>query len=269
MIFKKRALLSILGAAVLAIPMLCRSQEASKPVFEVASIKPNRSGVGSAFNGSPNRLVATALSLSFLIREAYGVRDFQLVGGPDWINTDRWDIEAKATEGAISTPAASMDMMLQSLLEDRFQLKVHREMKELPVYDVTVARGGLKMKLSPDQSPPVRGTGKDGPPRPGEVRRGGMRMGSGEIEASAWTVHNFINLLSRQMDRTLVDKTDVQGFYDIKLEWTPDLSGSPPAGSEPPSIFTALQEQLGLKLESAKGLVEVLMIEDARKPAEN
>lgn len=276
--------LQTLALGVFAIAAVASSLQSQAPAsrlsFEVASVKPSKSTGESAIDGSPNRFVATGIPLRFLMREAYGVRDFQILDGPDWINTDRWDIEGKAGEGtkgdgpADPSRPAEMGLMLQALLEERFELKFHREVRELPVYELAVAKGGPKIRLSPDQSPPIRPTEKSGPPRPGEVRRGGMRMGRGEIEANAWTVMNFTNLLSQQMDRTLVDKTNLVGLFDFKLKWGPGFRGSDQLGGAPPpqdepEIFTAIQEQLGLKVESAKGPVEILVIDSVQKPTEN
>jgi uncharacterized protein (TIGR03435 family) len=183
-----------------------------------------------------------------------------------------------------------MSLMLQSLLEDRFQLKIHRETKELPVYDLAVAKGGPKVKLSEDQSPfrpPERGAAPPPPPqRGGPMPRGSMRMGRGDLEATALPLTSLINALSQQLGRTIVDKTGLQGLYDIKLQWTPDALPSGPAGSggpagirgpnEPPppdpagpTIFTAVQEQLGLRLESSKGPVEIIVIDNVERPAAN
>jgi uncharacterized protein (TIGR03435 family) len=175
-------------------------------------------------------------------------------------------------------------MMVQSLIEDRFQLKMHREIKELPVYELLVAKSGLKMKLSADQSPEaLQESGSKPPPLPqrgGPAPRGVLRMGRGSLETNGAPVSNFILGLSQQLGRPVIDKTGITGFYDIKLQWTPELGQGQvaPGGSEPappppdisgPSIFTAIQEQLGLRLESSKGPVEVLVIDSVQKPTEN
>jgi uncharacterized protein (TIGR03435 family) len=200
--------------------------------------------------------VATGVPLRMLITEAYSVRDFQIVGGPGWMNTDRWDVEGKPkTEVSADSQTA---LMVQSLIEERFQLNFHRETRELPVYELTVAKGGTKMKLS--AATQSRG-----------------RMGRGGIEGSGWSLANFIKFLSQQFDRSLIDKTDLKGIYDIKLQWSPGLRGAgpvqpgaqPPARTDQPDIFTAIQEQLGLKLESSKGPVEVIVIDSVQRPTEN
>ena len=263
-----------------------------KPSFEVATVKPNAAGDNRvAIMRQPGgRFMTTNTSLRMLLGFAYGVRDFQISGGPSWVNTDRWNIEGRAKESDLPLLAGPLDptvtnpllQMVQSLIEDRFQFKMHREARELPVYELVVAKGGAKVKLSEDQTPirlPERGAPPPPPPqRGGPMPRGSMRLGRGDLEATGVPFSNFITALSNQLGRTVIDKTDLKGFYDIKLQWTPEIGQGPvvPGGPEPPpppadgpSIFTAIQEQLGLRLESAKGPVEVLVIDSVQKPSEN
>ena len=288
--------LVVLAAVVIVIPIFSQSPAGVKPSFEVASIKPGDPGQrGSSIMNQPGgRLVTRGMPLRALITFAYRVRDFQIIGGPAWLTTDRWDIEARAEEGSIAQPAGPPDpntpdpmaIRLQSLLEDRFQLKMHRDTRELPIYELSVAKGGSKAKLSEDQSPyrpPEPGTPAPPPPqRGGAMPRFSMRVGRGSLEAVSMDVSNVVQTLASVLGRTVVDKTGLKGLYDIKLQWTPDpvaggLGGPPaPAGTEPPaadpngpSIFTAVQEQLGWKLDSAKGPVDVLVIDRVEKPAEN
>jgi bla regulator protein blaR1 len=293
----KALVLIALGITVVAIPIFSQAPAGSKPSFEAATIKPNLSGENHvAILGQPGgRFVVTGASLKMIMGVAYSVRDFQIIGGPTWITSDRWDIEAKAEEGSIPPPAGPPDpttpnplaIRVQSLLEDRFQLKIHHETKELPVYELTVAKGGPKMKLSEDQTPfrpPERGGAPPPPPqRGGPVPRGGMRMGRGNLEATGVPFANLVQALSQQLGRTVIDKTDLKGFYDIKLQWTPEFSPAgplgpggpggpeppPPADASGPSIFTALQEQLGLKLDSTKGPVDVIVIDSVQRPTAN
>jgi uncharacterized protein (TIGR03435 family) len=291
----KTLVLIALGMLVIGIPVFSQAPPGAKPSFEVASIKPNTSGENRvAILGSPGgRITMTGVTLRLIITFAYRVRDFQISGGPNWISSDRWNIEARAEEGSIPPPTGPPDpnvpdpmaVRTQSLLEDRFQLKFHRETKEMPVYELTVAKSGAKVKLSEDQTPfrPFeRGAAPPPPPqRGGPMPRGNMRMGRGGLEANGVPFANFVSALSQQLGRTVIDKTGLKGFYDIKLEWTPELGqggpfGPPPGGPEPPppdpsgpTIFTAVQEQLGLRLESTKGPVEVLVIDSAQRPTEN
>ena len=290
---QRTLLLISLGVVIVAIPIFSQGPGQAKPSFEVATVKPNASGDNRvAIMRQPGgRFVSTGISLKMLMGFAYRVRDFQISGGPNWITTDRWNIEGKAEEGSIPPPTGPPDpnvpdplsLMVQSLIEERFQLKMHRETKELPVYDLVAAKGGPKIKLSEDQSPfrpPERGA----PPLPpvqrgGPMPRGSMRMGRGELEANGVPLANFIQTLSQQLGRPVIDKTELKGLYDIKLQWTPELGQGlvVPGGPEPPpppadagaSIFTAVQEQLGLRLESTKGPVEVLVIDSVQKPTEN
>jgi uncharacterized protein (TIGR03435 family) len=285
----KIACLTSLAGLVIAIPIFSQKPDAPRPSFEVATIKPNTSAeLRIAILAQPGgRFIATGVSLRLLMGYAYGVRDFQISGGPSWVPSDRWDITARAEEGSIppgprdpNTPDP-LALRTQSLLEDRFQLKFHRETKELPVYELTVAKGGTKLHLSEDQNP-LRPPERGDPPfqRGGPMPRGNMRMGRGSLEATAVPIANFVRAMSQQLGRTVMDKTGLTGLYDIKLEWTPDpIQGGAfplPAGVEPPapdpsgpSIFTAIQDQLGLKLDGSKGAVEVLVIDSVQKPVEN
>src|SRR5689334_3670323 len=282
MTLRKRFLLMFLIIGGIAIPILSQQPNSPKPSFEVATVKPSASNDNRiSIMGEPGgRFRVTNATLKMVMGVAYRVRDFQILGGPAWTGTDRWNIEGKAEEGSIPQVTLPLDptvpnplmLMVQSLLEDRFQLKLHRETRELPVYELFTAKGGSKMKLSADQSPigpPERGSPPPMPKPGGPMPRGMMGMGPGRIEANGVPITNFIQVLSQQLGRPVIDKTGLKGFFDIKLQWTPDLGEGfvKPGGTEPappppdtsgPSIFTAIQEQLGLRLESAKGPVEVL-----------
>jgi len=297
---KLRALfLALPFAFAIAAPVLAQAPGEARPSFEVASIKPNTSAqMGMSIGIQPGgRFVASGMTFRFLITFAYRVRDFQVIGGPSWTTSDRWNIEARAEEGSILPQTGPRDpnapdpigLRLQSLLEDRFQLKLHRETRELPAYELSVAKSGLKIKLSEDQTPyrpPAKG---DPPAQPQIIKPGGpmprrsMLMGMGNLEANGVEFDSFVQMLSQQLGRTVIDKTGLKGLYDIKLQWAPEARqgatpfGPSPAGVEPPpasdpsgpSIFTAVQEQLGLKLESTKGPTEVIIIDSVEKPSEN
>ena len=215
---QRTLLLISLGVVIVAIPIFSQGPGQAKPSFEVATVKPNASGDNRvAIMRQPGgRFVSTGISLKMLMGFAYRVRDFQISGGPNWITTDRWNIEGKAEEGSIPPPTGPPDpnvpdplsLMVQSLIEERFQLKMHRETKELPVYELVAAKGGPKIKLSEDQSPfrpPERGA----PPLPpvqrgGPMPRGSMRMGRGELEANGVPLANFIQTLSQQLGRPVI-----------------------------------------------------------------
>jgi uncharacterized protein (TIGR03435 family) len=292
--------LLLFAAAAIPNPVFSQAPGESRPSFEVSSIKPNTSGQAtmSIMNQSGGRFVANGMTFRFLMTYAYRVRDFQVIGGPGWTTSDRWNVEARAEEGSVPPRTGPTDptapdpiaLRLQSLLEDRFQLKFHRETREFPAYELTIAKGGSKVKLSEDQAPFK-------PPEPGEtpqsrqvIRPGGpmprrsMMTGTGSLEANDVEFSSFVQMLSQQLGRTVVDKTGLKGRYDLKLQWAPEMGQRPttpfgpvPAGvdlppaADPsgPSIFTAVQEQLGLKLESTKGPVEVLIIDSVEKPTEN
>jgi uncharacterized protein (TIGR03435 family) len=239
---------------------------AQQPVFEVASVKPNHSGVLKWATPAPvgGRYTATNVSLGMLLMNAYGVFPFQISGGPAWLNSDRFDLEGKA-EG--NPTREQFMLMLRSLMADRFKLALRQEKKEMPVYEMTVVKGGVKFKEA-------KCMGQPGPSNP----CGGFSVSlGGSIVGRAAGVPELAGILSNLVSRTVVDKTGLTGSYDIGLKWTPDEStirgpgdpDAPPPDSNSPSIFTALQEQLGLELKSAKGPVEMLVIDHAEKPDAN
>jgi bla regulator protein BlaR1 len=259
--------LAWLGFVVLWADAAGQSQPASPSAFAVATIKPTAASDDSfAYRALPGgQLTAMGVTLKFLIMQAYQVRAFQVSGGPGWVAADRWDIQAKP-EGIEGRPSGAQEaVMVRALLEDRFQLKAHRETKEMPVYALVVAKDGPKLSAAVDTS--VHG---------------------GRTPPGAWTLKNvgtadLVRYLSQQLSRTVIDKTGLSGHYDVKLEWTPERGeGGPeaiglpprpdvatPPSTAGPSIFTAIQEQLGLKLESTKGPVEIVVIDHAEKPSAN
>ena len=206
--------------------------------FESASVKQNRSGgPGGARRILPGgRIEITNMTLQAIIRDAYDLRDFQ-IAGPAWLNTDRFDIAAKANG---ETPARVLKIMLQSLLAERFQMTAHRETRELPIYVLTVAKGGPKFHEA-------------------AAEEHALAAGPGNITDRGATMAMFIRQLASNVDRAVIDRTGLTGSYDLDLKWTPDLKA--PTDDNAPSIFTAIQEQLGLKLASEKGPVEILVIE--------
>jgi uncharacterized protein (TIGR03435 family) len=249
----------------------------------VYSVKLNTSPEGTAGIGDQpgGRFVAYRVPLRRVIQFAYrGNQDF--IGGPDWIDTDRWDIEAKAAEGAVPLRVGPLDVtrpdtlasMVQSLLEDRFKLTSHQEMKELPLYNLTVSKGGPKVKLSEDQTPPPA-LAATGAGQRGTIARGGIRLGRSDLEAKAQSMDLLATALGAlYAGRPVVDKTGLHGLYDFQLRWTnaalnPGASQTTAATPQGPSLFDALEEQLGLKLESGKGPLPVLVIDRVERPSEN
>src|SRR5215471_10857165 len=287
----KALVLIVLGIAVVAIPMFSQSPAAGRPQFEVVSVKvspPPLTQIGVTNRGG--RFVATGFSLKMLVGRGYALPEARVLGGPGWVESERYDIEAKAPDSAAPNQLASM---ILSLLEDRFRLKAHKETRELPVYELVVPKNGPKMKLSEDQTPPApagpppggRGAGPlpaspfDGGPLPRGVSGFGIAGGRFTFQGSAIPVATLVNALQQRVDRPVIDKTGLKGLFDIKLEWTPGAEAPPsPFGPNPngpppppvddsaPTIFTAIQEKLGLRLESSKGPVDVVVIESAEKP---
>jgi uncharacterized protein (TIGR03435 family) len=272
-----------LAAVLLAIApgaVFCQSE--GKLEFEVASIKPappqpmNQMRV--MMGGDPGRINLSNVSLMDMIRQAYQVKDYQ-ISGPAWMNTTRFDVVAKIPP---NSTREQVPQMMQSLLADRFKLTLHRDRKELPVYALVVGKNGPKLKEAEDSGGPVP-QGPGGGLFPGG--RGIVQMGRGRLTAKRSTLAGFAEILSRQMDRPVVDETQIKGLYDFTLEWTPDErqrsqfmpgGGPPPEAAPPPSsssgpdVFAAVQEQLGLKMEAKKSPVETLVIDHVEKaPTEN
>jgi uncharacterized protein (TIGR03435 family) len=265
---------------------------AERPEFEVASVKLN-AGAGDValIQALPGRLVMTNFSLRQLILSAYGLQDYQISRDPPWIGSEHYDIQAKA-EGNASVKRME-GPMLQTLLKDRFKLMLHRETKQLPVYELSVAKGGVKLQhskeggctpYSVDSSPPPS-------PAPGEPRptfcgfpRFGIDGLNRTLEGAGVSIAGLATSLARsELRRSIIDRTGLTGTFDVHLKWAIDAPGGlagpgisddpgaalPPANLAGPSLFTALQDQLGLKLESAKGPVEVFVIDHVEKPSAN
>ena len=264
-------------------------QSGAHPAFQSVSIKRNTSNWSERFQ-HPMGMGANA-SLMFLIQFAYAAHDnpmsghslnlpsSQVVGGPAWINSEGYDIEVKP---GTDTDPKQWWLMWQTLLADRFELRLHRETRELPVYVLTAAKNGFKLPAAKQADcvsfPP--GT----PPRyvPGKVDCGyvsgpigGYEAGLLHIKGSKVHVADLIRELTSILDRPVLDKTGFTGEFDLDLSFTRDeaLRGFPgyggPADPKLPNIFAALEEQLGLKLAPAKGPVEVLVVDHAERPATN
>jgi len=258
---------------------------AAATAFEVASVKPNKTGDGRVMVGMApgGRFTATNVPVRLLLRQAYDVQDFQIVGAPDWLNTDRFDISAKAPEDGNFT-GEQMRPMLRSLLEERFKVKVHAETREMAIYSLVKARsdGKLGSALTPAavDCRAARGRRGGGPPpplTPGQRPECGMMIGIGRMNAGGMPMSELARTLSQQVGRVVLDKTGLTGGYDFELNYAPEsrtVVGAPPQlnGAEvavdpnAPTLFTALQEQLGLKLESERGPVDVVVIDNIAQP---
>jgi len=243
------------------------SAEAKVPAFDVVSIKPNKSGSGNnSTNFSNNSFSATNISVKMLLEDAYGVKQDLIYGLPGWANSDRFDIQAKIVEPDLdllkNLSLKRARAMLQALLVDRFQVKVHTETKMLPVYELVVAKDGPKFKASaPEGSPEDKG--------PNGVGRGSMMVQNTDLTSHAIPLASLANMLTDQLHRTVIDKTGLTGQYDLLLKWTADDAPEASSDSSTPSIFTALQEQLGLKLQPSKGPVDTLVVDHVEMPSEN
>jgi len=244
------------------------SGQTARPAFTVASIKPNQS-TDDRFMLRPlpgGGLTATGVTLTMLIMNAYEVAGYQISGGPRWVGVERWDIEAKTDGLRGPLRRDQLEAMLQRLLEDRFQLKTHRQSKKLPGYTLVVAKGGPKLK-----------------PHAADHAKPSERFGFGSANASNIPMADLAWQLTTDLDRPVLNRTGLPGGYDFTLEWTPapgeglpESMGLPPRIEPPrpadpnrPSIFTALQEQLGLRLKAAKVPVELLVIDHVEQASEN
>ena len=312
----KKALISSL--ALSAIIVVLNAQDAATVPY-VASVKKSGAGFGAQMRIGPGMISSNGVPVRLLMRQAFGqLQDFQLVGGPDWINSDRFDIEAKIEGGAPMTPQVLQSVMRQ-ILEERFALKAHKETRELPIYALVLARSdgrlGPNLKPSPPEcttlmsqrgrgpapSPDGRGgvmVSRGGPPPDGRGGPGGAGGpapfdfdappvcgqrggGFGRLRAGGTTMADFATMISGTAQRVVIDKTGLTGYYDIALTYTPAgdqlPQGAPPPGApapppidpDGPSFFTAIQEQLGLKLENQRGPVEVVVIDSIQQPTEN
>ncbi len=240
--------------------------------FELAVIKlADPLNPATSFHFDPGGGVTIeGAALKMLVQFAYDLRDFQLTGARGWMTSERYNIVAKGApsggpadyrrmnDAQRKAMTALVRKRMQALLSERFQLTMHRETRELPIFALVVAKNGLKMQ--PNTSP-------DGSPQ-------GMGMGDALYRGTRASLAEIANGLASLTGRPVRDETGLKGYYDFKLEWAPERAPSDPGGEKPadtlgPSLFTALQEQLGLKLESKKGPVEILVIDRAEHPTEN
>jgi uncharacterized protein (TIGR03435 family) len=256
-------------------------------------VKPNTSGENRVLMGvpSPDRMTITNMTVREMVRQAYQVQPFQVIGGPDWIESQRFDVNAVLPKSATPPPLATRWLMLRSLLAERFNLGAHSESREMPIYELVLARSdgrlgaGLRpagedcapMKFPPGMKPPPPPPAPPPGAKPGPGPGGGcpMFMGNGFLSGRRTTIAALSRLIGNAVRRPIVDKTGLDGVYDVDLEFAPEFGPQLPPGLAPPpgapavtdaprdgpSIFTAMQEQLGLKLESARGPVEVIVID--------
>jgi uncharacterized protein (TIGR03435 family) len=251
------------------------AQSSAKPSFEVASVKPSKSDKrGMSWSAQPGgRFTATKISLAMIIRNAFGLQESQLAGVPDWGMSEGFDIVAKAEQefpGTDEKPSVAQ-LMVQSLLEERFKLVSHRETRELPAYALVVARAdgtlgpGLKQSdIDCAALAAARRAGVAVPPRPepGQRRPCTMMMAGGTLRAGSVPMSSLAATLSSPTQRTVVDRTGLTGNFDFDLTYSTEQS----ADASSPSLFTALQEQLGLKLDAVRIPIEVLVVDSVERP---
>jgi uncharacterized protein (TIGR03435 family) len=227
------------------------AQSGGAPAFELANVRPARSGRGGVprFTATPGRLTIQNKSLRQIVQEAYGVEDYRLLG-PDWIDGERYDIVAKSP--ASVRHRAEMMPMLKALLADRFQLEVHHELKELAVYALIVSKQGLKLQAA----------------KAGEAAGQKGRQDEGHIHFESLSMGQLAAILSGLLKQPVVDQTGVEGAFAVWLDWTPGHADAA-AGAAPPnaSLFVALNEQLGLGLQARKAPLDVLIIDRVEKLA--
>jgi len=244
-----KALAVTAGMTGLVLSVVAQGQ--SPPAFEVASIRRNLSGeLNTRLNISGGRFTASNASLKTLIRNAYNILSFQLAGGPRWLDTDMYDVVATTDSGEKISPD-QLKLLLQNLLAERFLLRSHWETRETLVYALVVIKGRPKLKESSGTREPGINTQKG--------------AGKAQMNGVGEPISILASNLGNQLGRIVLDKTGLQGVYDWMIEWDPE----PTADSTRPSLFTALQEQLGLRLEAERGPMETLVIDSVERPAEN
>lgn len=259
--------LSTIAAVASLVGFLAVESSAQQPRFDVASIKPSEGGSSSALlDPLPSGYNASNVPLSSLIRLAYGLNPYQVVGGPDWAYRDRFTVAAKYPAGwSLDRPGGRAEalQMLQTLLADRFALRVHNDTREGTVYLMTMARDdrrpGPRLRPAPAC---VRSPSR-------EAREKGAipctaTLGRQAVEMNGQPVPYFASSVALMIGAPIIDRTGLSGFYDIKIEWTP--AQTPDAGTDYVPLFIAIEEQLGLKLQRSKGPIDVLVIDSAQRP---
>jgi uncharacterized protein (TIGR03435 family) len=232
------------------------------PVFEVATIKPSDPNQRRLYSIGSTEVSAVGATVNDLIVFAYGVHAGQISGAPAWVESDKFDITGKPEGGGQPNPN-QFKTMLQKLLADRFQLTLHRDKKQLTVYALTVGKNGPKLTRSEAAS---------------SIPNLIFRAGNWPVRNA--TMEEFAGVMQAHLDRPVVDQTGLKGRFDFQLQWTPDETpfaspggpGEPPKPPEretQPDLFTAIQQQLGLKLESTRAQTDVLVIDKVEKPSEN
>lgn len=226
------------------------AQAPAKIAFDVASVKPSAPGAPSTSDIQPGRFHCTNKSVAWLMSIAWSIQDNQLSDAPDWVRSAGFDIDARTGPGSAAEMESNLGPLLRGLLEVRFHLKVHREDHPSTIYSLVVAKSGPRLKPSDN---------------PNSSMSNSLQDGKMVLKADALSMGSFARFLSRQAGRPVVDKTGLAGAYDVRLEWSPDQN--PESAAE--SIFSALQEQLGLKIEATKAPVSFVVVDSVERPSEN
>jgi uncharacterized protein (TIGR03435 family) len=252
---------------------------AQGPSFEVASVKPNKGGSSSAATSAPpvGTIHIQNTPVRLLIINAYGLKPFQLVGGPNWVGSERFDIVARPPD---KTPPTQLPVMIRTLLADRFKLKAHMEIREQPIYELVLARDDQRLGPGltksdtdcaavdasraagqPQPAPPSSATG-----RPACRMRMSISDAAGSLDIGGRPLTAVLNTFGNVVNRHVVDRTGLAGPFDVELRWSETTLNPAAPTTEAPSFFAALQEQLGLRLRTARGPVEVLVIDSIERP---
>jgi uncharacterized protein (TIGR03435 family) len=239
-------------AVLIAVPVAAQS-----PTFEAVSVKPNSSGSRNvSVTTTRGQMMGTNVPVRSLIRQAYRLQDFQIVDAPDWIDVERFDIQARGDDSGGDV----FRQRLQRLLADRFGLVARTETRELPVYALIAVRGG-------ERGPQLKATAVTDCNVPNQYC--GTSINNRAVRAVKVSMASLATTLSSFVGRTVIDRTGLAGEYDAEFSWTSDPQRPSAPGDDGPSIFTALQEQLGLKLEAGRGPVDVLVVARVERPTED
>jgi bla regulator protein BlaR1 len=264
---RNRAAMLCVAAFLLVVP--CQPQTAhpqTAPLmhFDIYTVKPDKTGGGGmSVSWHDNVFSATNVNLKFLLQIAYNIRQPLLENVPKWGESGRWDVQGKISDfDPVLEKSLTIEQkrsMQRDFLAHAFAIRAHIETRVQPTYEMVVAKTGLKMTentLDPD-SPEAKG------------KLGSMSMNNGRLDAQGVKMENITKALEGEVERTIVDKTGLTGSYDAHLHWQPEKGAVKPDDEAQPGIFTAIQEQLGLKLQPSKGDVDVLVVDAAQLPEEN
>ena len=252
--------------------LAARAQRTEPLAYEVASVKVNKAGNGMmSMRNTPDGYSGVNVVLQNLILNAWGLKTAsQLVGLPGWGDTTGFDVatkmDAETLEALKKLPlkeaTAERQRMMRAVLEERFELKVHHETREMPMYALVAAKSGTRLKAANSNEVDANGKG----------RPGGMSFSPGVFKATGITPDGLAGWLGSNLNRQVVDRTGLTGNYDLELKWSPEgaqMDGADPQAGAGPSLFTALEEQLGLRLEAIKGPVDVVVVDHVQMPSQN